>query len=183
MKLIGIVPLLLLCVLMFTPTAGAGSNRAEILKKNLAESKNTIRWLSGKGRWTRHLRYEWCADVPSDRRAAICWRHRSLYRAHTARARKLTKILTPQLARPPHYSAWLCIHSHEGAWNANTGNGFYGGLQFMDSTWRRNGGLRYAPYAHLATPLEQMWVAENAWKESGGSFSQWPNTARMCGVL
>ncbi len=85
--------------------------------------------------------------------------------------------------RPPHYSEWLCIHSGEGAWNANTGNGFYGGLQFMQGTWERNGGLKYASRADLATPLEQMWTAEQAWRESGGSFSQWPNTARACGLL
>ena len=27
------------------------------------------------------------------------------------------------------YEKWRCIHEHEGAWNANTGNGYYGGLQ------------------------------------------------------
>jgi hypothetical protein len=85
--------------------------------------------------------------------------------------------------RPPHYSQWLCIHDGEGAWTSNTGNGYYGGLQFAQSTWDRNGGQRYASRADLASPLEQMWVAENAWHESGGSFSQWPNTARACGLL
>jgi hypothetical protein len=84
--------------------------------------------------------------------------------------------------RPPHYIEWLCIHKGEGAWPDNTGNGFYGGLQFMQGTWERNGGLKYASRADLATPLEQMWVAENAWAESGGRFSQWPNTARACGL-
>ena len=84
--------------------------------------------------------------------------------------------------RPPHYSEWLCIHGGEGAWTSNTGNGYYGGLQFAQSTWDRNGGQRFASRADLATPLEQMWTAENAWQESGGSFSQWPNTARACGL-
>ena len=28
-----------------------------------------------------------------------------------------------------HLAGWLCIHAREGAWNANTGNGYYGGLQ------------------------------------------------------
>ena len=84
--------------------------------------------------------------------------------------------------RPPHYSQWLCIHDGEGAWTANTGNGYYGGLQFAQSTWDRNGGQRYASRADLASPLEQMWVAENAWHESGGSFAQWPITSRACGL-
>lgn len=85
--------------------------------------------------------------------------------------------------RPPHYSEWLCIHGGEGAWTSNTGNGYYGGLQFAQSTWDRNGGRRYASRADLASPLEQMWIAESAWHESGGRFSQWPNTARACGLL
>lgn len=85
--------------------------------------------------------------------------------------------------RPPHYNEWLCIHGGEGAWTSNTGNGYYGGLQFAQSTWDRNGGQKYAGRADLASPLEQMWTAENAWRESGGSFSQWPETARACGLL
>lgn len=96
---------------------------------------------------------------------------------------KLHKRFHAAPSRPPHYSEWLCIHDGEGSWTANTGNGFYGGLQFMQGTWERNGGLKYASRADLATPLEQMWVAESAWRESGGSFSQWPNTARYCGLL
>ncbi|CAN5594027.1 resuscitation-promoting factor [soil metagenome] len=36
-------------------------------------------------------------------------------------------------------------------WAINTGNGFYGGLQFDSNTWERQGGLRYAPRADLAT--------------------------------
>lgn len=85
--------------------------------------------------------------------------------------------------RPPHYDEWLCIHNGEGTWTSNTGNGYYGGLQFAQGTWDRNGGQQYASRADLATPLQQMWTAENAWKESGGSFAQWPNTARACGLL
>jgi hypothetical protein len=94
--------------------------------------------------------------------------------------REASETAEPTL--PPHYSQWLCIHHYEGAWN-DPNAPYYGGLQFADSTWRRNGGLRYAPYAHYATPLQQMWIAESAWRESGGSFSQWPNTARWCGLL
>lgn len=90
----------------------------------------------------------------------------------------------PQLRLPPHYYQWLCLEKYENGgygWHANTGNGYYGGLQFLYSTWTRNGGLRYAANANLATPLQQMWTAENAWHESGGSFSQW-STAKYCGL-
>lgn len=84
----------------------------------------------------------------------------------------------------PHYSQWLCIHSHEGAWNANTGNGYYGGLQ-MDISFQRTYGpelLRAKGTADNWTPFEQMMVAERAHR-SGRGFGPWPNTARMCGLL
>jgi Transglycosylase-like domain len=74
----------------------------------------------------------------------------------------------------------LCVHSHEGSWTANTGNGFYGGMQFMLSTWRSSGGWRYAFYPHQATPHEQLHVAYMLWRRAG--WSPWPNTSRMCGL-
>lgn len=135
-------------------------------------------------------------------RSAIEWHRialqrlkaREWFRSRLGEQTRATRALRRQLVtmsrrfhqaptRPPHYNEWLCIHGGEGAWNANTGNGYYGGLQFSQSTWTRNGGLRYASRADLASPLEQMWTAEGAWRESGGSFSQWPNTARACGLL
>ena len=85
--------------------------------------------------------------------------------------------------RPPHYAAWLCIHRGEGSWTSNTGNGFYGGLQ-MDYGFQSTYGpelLRSKGTADNWTPLEQMWVAERAWRSRG--FYPWPNTARMCGLL
>ena len=47
-----------------------------------------------------------------------------------------------------------------GNWAINTGNGFYGGVQFDQNTWERHGGLRYAPRADLATREEQLAIAE-----------------------
>ncbi len=89
-----------------------------------------------------------------------------------------------QAHHPPHLSSWLCIHRFEGSWAANTGNGYYGGLQ-MDWSFQRAYGLdllRRKGTADRWTPLEQMWVAERAHR-SGRGFSPWPNTARSCGVL
>jgi hypothetical protein len=75
----------------------------------------------------------------------------------------------------------LCVHHYEGSWYANTGNGFYGGLQFMLSTWKSSGGGRYAAYPHQATPHEQLHVAYALWRRAG--WNPWPNTARICGLL
>jgi hypothetical protein len=79
---------------------------------------------------------------------------------------------------------WLCIHRYEGAWDANTGNGYYGGLQ-MDKEFQQAYGpelLQAKGTADHWTPLEQMQVAERAY-QSGRGFYPWPNTARMCGLI
>jgi hypothetical protein len=62
----------------------------------------------------------------------------------------------------PHRTDWDAIAACEssGNWQANTGNGYYGGLQFAQSSWAAAGGLQYAPRADLATRAEQIKVAE-----------------------
>ena len=85
---------------------------------------------------------------------------------------------------PRRLAAWLCIHRHEGPWTARTGNGYYGGLQ-MDLQFQRTYGadlMRHKGTANRWTPLEQIWVAERAYR-SGRGFYPWPNTARSCGLL
>jgi hypothetical protein len=72
---------------------------------------------------------------------------------------------------PPDGICWDCICDCEagGDWQANTGNGHYGGLQFLQSTWEAAGGLQYAPRADLATREEQISVASTL------SLSNWPH--------
>ena len=80
--------------------------------------------------------------------------------------------------------AFTCIHRHEGAWNANTGNGYYGGLQ-MDWNFMRAYGPEYLRAwgpAHNWPPSVQIAVAIRAYL-SGRGFGPWPNTARVCGLL
>jgi uncharacterized protein YabE (DUF348 family) len=59
-----------------------------------------------------------------------------------------------------------------GNWAINTGNGFYGGIQFDQNTWERQGGLRYAPRADLATREEQIAIAEVTRARQG--WGAWP---------
>jgi uncharacterized protein YabE (DUF348 family) len=59
-----------------------------------------------------------------------------------------------------------------GNWAINTGNGFYGGVQFDQNTWERNGGLRYAARADLATREEQIAIAEVTRARQG--WGAWP---------
>jgi hypothetical protein len=59
-----------------------------------------------------------------------------------------------------------------GDWSINTGNGFYGGLQFTESTWDAYGGQNYASRADLATRTEQIAVAEKVLDNQG--IGAWP---------
>jgi uncharacterized protein YabE (DUF348 family) len=56
-------------------------------------------------------------------------------------------------------------------WSINTGNGYYGGLQFDSGTWLSNGGGQYAPRADLASKDQQIAVAETVYASRG--LSPW----------
>lgn len=54
-----------------------------------------------------------------------------------------------------------------GNWSINTGNGYYGGLQFATSSWLANGGDDFAPRADLASRAEQITVANRYYAKAG----------------
>ena len=60
-----------------------------------------------------------------------------------------------------------------GDWSINTGNGYYGGLQFSQSTWEGFGGTEYAPSADQASKSQQIAVAEKVLASQGAGA--WPN--------
>ena len=59
-----------------------------------------------------------------------------------------------------------------GNWHINTGNGYYGGLQFAQGTWVSYGGQHYASRADLASKSEQIAVAERVLRSQG--WGAWP---------
>lgn len=63
-----------------------------------------------------------------------------------------------------------------GNWSINTGNGYYGGLQFSSSTWLGYGGGDYAPRADLATPAQQIDIAERVLEGQG--VGAWPTCGK-----
>ncbi|MFC9165049.1 transglycosylase family protein [Streptomyces fungicidicus] len=65
-------------------------------------------------------------------------------------------------------------------WSINTGNGYYGGLQFTQSTWEAYGGTRYAPRADLATKDQQIAVAEKVLDGQGPGA--WPSCSVRAGL-
>jgi resuscitation-promoting factor RpfA len=67
-----------------------------------------------------------------------------------------------------------------GRWNINTGNGFYGGLQFTKSTWRAFGGTKYASRADKATKMQQIAIAEKTL--DGQGWGAWPACSRKLGL-
>jgi resuscitation-promoting factor RpfA len=67
-----------------------------------------------------------------------------------------------------------------GNWDINTGNGYYGGLQFSDGTWDGNGGNKYASRADLAGKSEQIAIAEKILADRG--WSPWPACSRKLGL-
>ncbi len=67
-----------------------------------------------------------------------------------------------------------------GNWAINTGNGYYGGVQFDQNTWERNGGLRYAGRADLATREEQIAIAEVTRARQG--WGAWPVCSGRAGA-
>jgi hypothetical protein len=71
---------------------------------------------------------------------------------------------------------WDAIAACEsgGNWAINTGNGYYGGLQFSPSTWSSNGG---AGMPNQASRAEQIRVAENVLRTQG--IGAWPTCGRL----
>jgi hypothetical protein len=81
-------------------------------------------------------------------------------------------------------SAFLCIHHYEGAWDSNTGNGYYGGLQMdrrFQSLYGRDFVARWGT-ADNWPAWAQLQAAMRAYR-AGRGFYPWPNTARACGLI
>lgn len=67
-----------------------------------------------------------------------------------------------------------------GNWAINSGNGFYGGVQFDQNTWDRWGGQEYAPRADLATREEQIAIAKKTQAAQG--WGAWPSCSSKLGL-
>jgi murein DD-endopeptidase MepM/ murein hydrolase activator NlpD len=79
-------------------------------------------------------------------------------------------------------ATWTKVAACEsgGNWHINTGNGFYGGLQFTMSTWKAFGGTKYAPRADLATREQQIAIAEKVLDAQGPGA--WPVCSVRAGL-
>ena len=79
-------------------------------------------------------------------------------------------------------SVWDRVAACEsgGNWSINTGNGFYGGLQFTNQTWNGFGGGKYAPNAHQATKSQQIEIAQKVLQTQGPGA--WPVCSQKAGL-
>jgi hypothetical protein len=176
------VPAVLLILLVlacfFAPSAGARHDERAVVPYDgylVAETRSyrqeTWRWQSlmakprtptGRGEFDPSHEYRRWVNRLWKGRAAVARR-----RAH----------------HPPRYREWMCMHRYEGGWRLIDGP-YYGGLQ-MDLEFQRTWGPKLLARKGTAdhwTPIEQIWVAERAYR-SGLGYTPWPNTARMCGLL
>ncbi|MBA0052310.1 peptidase [Streptomyces sp. AJS327] len=91
-------------------------------------------------------------------------------------------LVGAQLAQAAPQDTWDKVADCESSntWNINTGNGYFGGLQFTQSTWEEYGGTAYAPRADLASKSEQIAVAEKVLKGQGPGA--WPTCGSSAGL-
>ncbi|MET1033705.1 MAG: transglycosylase family protein [Arthrobacter sp.] len=78
--------------------------------------------------------------------------------------------------------AWAALAQCEsgGNWAINTGNGYYGGLQFSLGSWQGVGGTQYAAFPHQATPAQQIAAAEKL--RANGGWGHWPACSSKLGL-
>ncbi|WP_106973225.1 transglycosylase family protein, partial [Kitasatospora setae] len=69
----------------------------------------------------------------------------------------------------------------DGDWEADTGNGYYGGIQIWPPTWREAGGQRYADRPDHASRRQQITVGEEILRRQG--WRAWGGCAREIGML
>jgi Transglycosylase-like domain len=178
-----------ICAVLATPgTTSATASSTRVAQREaatrIAHIAAIVEFRSETWRWQSLMRKPRTPAVFAERRTSdteyLRW-VRSLWQRRAARAER-------QANHPPHRAEWLCIHRFERnpaqGWRTHTGNGYFGGLQ-MDISFQRTYGrelLRRKGTANKWTPVEQMWVAERAYR-SGRGFYPWPNTARYCGLI
>ena len=116
-------------------------------------------------------------------RAAMAASGRSLAPASSAQSPSSLPVATsyPAASAYPASSGgvnWSAIAACEsgGNWGTNTGNGFYGGLQFSEGTWLANGGGQYSSTAAGASQSQQIAVAQRVLASQG--IGAWP----VCGA-
>jgi resuscitation-promoting factor RpfA len=90
--------------------------------------------------------------------------------------------LSGTAAQAASASTWdrLAVCESTSDWSINSGNGYYGGLQFSQTTWQEFGGGQYASRADLASRAQQIAVAERVLAVQG--WGAWPSCSAKLGL-
>ncbi len=96
-----------------------------------------------------------------------------------AAALSLTALAGSAHAATVHNWDGVARCESSGNWSINTGNGYYGGVQFSRSTWLAYGGGAYAPRADLASKAQQITIAERTLRGQG--IGAWPVCGKYLG--
>jgi cell wall-associated NlpC family hydrolase/LysM repeat protein len=119
-------------------------------------------------------------------------KHRKIKGARTKRALATTGVtalvgtglsaIGAGTAEAAPVNTWDAVAKCESGnnWKINTGNGYYGGLQFSASTWRAYGGTRYASRADRASKAQQIQTAEKVLASQGPGA--WPVCSARAGL-
>ncbi|HEY2765071.1 MAG TPA: transglycosylase family protein [Pseudonocardiaceae bacterium] len=93
-----------------------------------------------------------------------------------------TPLLLAAPAQAAPESVWDTLAKCESSsdWSINTGNGYYGGVQFRQQTWLEFGGSRYAARADQATREQQIAIAERVL--AGQGWKAWPTCSGQIGA-
>ncbi|PRX49980.1 uncharacterized protein YabE (DUF348 family) [Prauserella shujinwangii] len=98
---------------------------------------------------------------------------------------KVVRVGTKEPPQPQISDAevWDALAQCEssGNWSINTGNGYYGGLQFNKQTWDAYGGEQYAAYPHQATREQQIAIATKL-RDARGGYGAWPHCSSQLGL-
>lgn len=151
-----------------------------VLKQHiLSNRKETWRWETKAGHHrTRATRIGWGYSTQLMRKIVRLWHHRAI-RSH----QHYLRYHTYRPPATPRYTSggtiWDSLVNCEasGNWGANTGNGFYGGLQFKQSTWSSNGGAGNPAYASRE---QQIAVAQRVLASQG--WGAWPTCSSKLGL-
>jgi resuscitation-promoting factor RpfA len=117
-----------------------------------------------------------------------CMKHRTIRTRHlsavaaAAGLATLAGVTTAGSASAASGATWDAVAACEsgGNWSINTGNGYYGGLQFAQSTWEGFGGTSYAARADLASRDQQIAIAEKVLAVQGPGA--WPTCSVKAGL-
>jgi LysM repeat protein len=120
--------------------------------------------------------------VPTNQQLATPTKAESVKAAAPQRAVRKAASSTAAAPSISGGSLWDRIAACEsgGNWHINTGNGYYGGLQFSASTWLGYGGGSYASRADLATREQQIAIAQKVQASQG--WNAWPVCSYKAGA-